>query len=82
MFTAFEKDADGVGLDHTDFGQAICTLVTMTYPEKHTVASIALLFNAAPDAVRQAVAECPWLYAAWQVLETDPAKQFIETDGE
>ncbi|WP_201404241.1 hypothetical protein [Kaistia sp. 32K] len=75
-----DEDAEA-GIRLSDFSRAVSIWSAMQLRDV-SVAETALAFNATPDVVQRAVREHggPYLYLIGD--ETDPAKQFIEHDGE
>ena len=80
-FTDFERDENKPGVHWEHFITALGIYVYMQ-DKPPSVADAVLAFNTTPGAIREAVNEHPWLFAAWPDGESDPAKQRIESDGE
>lgn len=82
LFTEFaDAEKDDCGVFFSDFVTAVGIWRYMN-PSGTTVAAAALMFNTTPAIVRLAVAEHPYLFAAWDDDEDDPAEQLIDFDGE
>jgi len=74
-------DSEGPGIRRGDLQMAVSVWSWMQERENISVAETARAFNTTPDLIRQAVRDGYWTFLT-PTHELDPAKQFIEHDGE
>lgn len=81
LFTEFERDPDEcVGVMFEHFITAVGMYVyTNEAARPVSIADTALAFNTTPELAREAVDAHPWIFASG---DPDPAKAFVESDGE
>ncbi len=78
-FTDFERDTETPGVHWEHFVTAVGIWTYVRPDAAPTVADAASAFNTTADLVREAVSDHPWIFCN---DDPDPAKQFIEMDGE
>jgi hypothetical protein len=77
-----DNDDEEPGVRRRDLSAAVsCWSWMQDRPERVSVAEAARAFNTTPDLIRQAVRDGYWTFLD-PAEEADPAKQFIEHDGE
>lgn len=81
-FTHFVEDSQqDVGLTRHDFASALHTWMHMQQ-RRVSVAEAMTTFNATHADVIRAIDDAYWLFMNCEAGETDPAKMWIEEDGE
>lgn len=76
-----DDESDDAGIHRRTLATAVSCWSFMQPRPRVSVAEAAIAFNTTPAMILQAVEDHYWMYLADEA-ETDPAKQFIEHEGE